>query len=116
MRELFEGLDYLNRQRPIARHNTSACPPITGECEGAELKPRAALSAWHSRSKMRMVREAGKPPESGHQDPLNTCYCRWRDRKLHARSSSVAFVIGVANHFAIDAIAHVDYPLHSNFG
>jgi hypothetical protein len=42
MRELFEGLDYLNRQRPIARHDTSACPPITGDkCEGAELKPRA---------------------------------------------------------------------------
>ena len=26
---------------------------------------------------------------------------------------AVAFVVGVANHFAIDAIPHVDYPLYS---
>jgi hypothetical protein len=25
----------------------------------------------------------------------------------------LAFVIGAASHFAIDAIPHVDYPLHS---
>jgi hypothetical protein len=69
MRELFERLDYLNRQRPIAQHNTSACPPITGDkCEGAELKPRAPLSPWHSRSKMRMRETSRKraPGSSQH--------------------------------------------------
>jgi hypothetical protein len=71
------------------------------------------LSPWHSRSKMRMVKEAGKPPESGHHDPQTHAIVGGAIASFMPGQPVLAFVIGVASHFAIDAIPHVDYPLHS---